>query len=64
MIRRRALVSFAALAPAAHLAGCTTPPSDGLPPIDTRYTALSQDSRVQFLILHYTVAGCRRRCSR
>ncbi len=24
------------------------------PPIDNRYTAMSQDSRVQFLILHYT----------
>lgn len=31
------------------LSGCA-----GGPRIDTRYTAVSQDSRVQFLILHYT----------
>ena len=31
------------------LAGCATSPA-----IDTRYNALSQDSRVQFIVLHYT----------
>lgn len=31
------------------LAGCATAPA-----IDTRYSALSQDSRVQFIVLHYT----------
>jgi len=33
----------------AMLSGCATGPR-----IDTRYTSISQDSRVQFLILHYT----------
>ena len=37
------------------LAGCA-----GGPAIDTRHTALSQDSRVQFLILHYTDADLER----
>jgi N-acetylmuramoyl-L-alanine amidase len=54
MIRRRALASLAALAPAAHFAGCAVAPP--APPIDTRYTSTGQDSRVLFLILHYTVA--------
>jgi N-acetylmuramoyl-L-alanine amidase len=43
------------------LAGCAaTPPvtrsTPGGVPIDTRYTAQGQDSRVLFLIIHYTVA--------
>jgi N-acetylmuramoyl-L-alanine amidase len=33
------------------LAGCA-----GMPPIDTRHAAQAQDSRVQFVILHYTDA--------
>jgi N-acetylmuramoyl-L-alanine amidase len=33
----------------ALMVGCTTQPK-----IDTRYHALSQDSRVQFIVLHYT----------
>jgi len=37
------------LAAIALLAGCA-----GVPTIDTRYTAASQDSRVQYLVLHYT----------
>jgi N-acetylmuramoyl-L-alanine amidase len=37
---------------ASALLGCA-----GAPPIDTRYSAQGQDSRVQFVILHYTGAG-------
>ena len=44
---------------AALLAGCAAVPpvttTEGGVPIDTRYTAQGQDSRVLFLILHYTV---------
>jgi N-acetylmuramoyl-L-alanine amidase len=36
------------------LAGCVTAPG---PVIDTRYTAQGQDSRVRFLVLHYTAGG-------
>ncbi len=39
----------ATLALVTFLAGCASGP-----PIDTRYSAVSQDSRVQFLIIHYT----------
>lgn len=39
----------------AVLAGCA-----GSPQIDTRYSALSQDSRVQYVILHYTSSGFER----
>ncbi len=39
------------LVAAAGLAGCASGPL-----IDTRYTSRGQDSRVQFLILHFTVA--------
>ena len=44
------------------LAGCASTPSTltttpGGVPIDTRYTAQGQDSRVLFLVLHYTVAN-------
>jgi N-acetylmuramoyl-L-alanine amidase len=59
MIRRRALASIAALASGSLIvAGCTTAPAG--PDIDTRYTSRGQDSRVLFLILHYTVAGFER----
>ena len=34
------------------LAGCASGP-----PIDTRYTSMNQDSRVQYLILHFTVGN-------
>lgn len=49
--------SFATLL-AALLAGCATPPptTSGGVPIDTSRSAKAQDSRVLFLILHYTVA--------
>jgi N-acetylmuramoyl-L-alanine amidase len=53
---RRALL-LAALAPLSWLAGCATPPPGpgGALAIDTTtYRATGQDSRVQFLILHYT----------
>ena len=50
----------AALATAlALLGGCATT-TDGGVPIDTRYTARGQDSRVLFLILHYTVSDLTR----
>jgi len=44
------------------LAGCAAAPpvtstTPGGVPIDTRYTAQGQDSRVLFLIIHYTVAS-------
>ena len=51
-LRRIALAG--ALAAALLMAGCATPP--GVLVIDTRYTAQGQDSRVQYLILHYTSA--------
>jgi N-acetylmuramoyl-L-alanine amidase len=42
---------------AALLAGCSSvPTTSGGVPIDTRHSARGQDSRVLFLILHYTVA--------
>lgn len=37
---------------AALLAGCASGP-----PIDTRYTSRGQDSRAQFLVIHYTAGG-------
>lgn len=46
MIRRGLCVFLVALA------GCASGPH-----IDTRYTSKSQDSRVQFLIIHYTAGG-------
>ena len=42
----------AVLAAALLLGGCASPALK----IDTRYDSAVQDSRVQFLILHYTVA--------
>jgi N-acetylmuramoyl-L-alanine amidase len=40
---------------AALCAGCATTTPGGVP-IDTRYTSVNQDSRVLFLVIHYTVA--------
>jgi N-acetylmuramoyl-L-alanine amidase len=48
--RRRWLAGASALA-AGLLAGCATPATDG---IDTSHRAQGQDSRVMFLILHFT----------
>lgn len=53
LVRRAA--AWMALLSALVLSGCATT-TDGGVPIDTRYTAKGQDSRVLFLILHYTVA--------
>jgi len=50
--RRRCLGGACALA-GGLLAGCAAPAITG-PAIDTRYHAVGQDSRVQFLILHFT----------
>jgi N-acetylmuramoyl-L-alanine amidase len=46
---------------AALAAGCATTrtTTPGGIPIDTRYTSVNQDSRVLFLVLHYTVADLR-----
>jgi len=55
MTRRSALV-VAALAAGAALAGCATNTTPGGVPIDARYASANQDSRVLFVVLHYTVA--------
>ena len=39
------------------LAGCATVTTEGGVPIDTRYTAQGQDSRVMYLVIHYTVSN-------
>ena len=54
----RALLSLLCAALAAVLAGCATTrtTTSGGVPIDTRYSSANQDSRVLFLVLHYTVA--------
>jgi N-acetylmuramoyl-L-alanine amidase len=44
------------LATLALLAGCGTTTPGGVP-IDTRYSSRGQDSRVMFLVIHYTVAN-------
>jgi N-acetylmuramoyl-L-alanine amidase len=58
--------SLAALLLATLLGGCAAPPvappstlttTEGGVPIDTRYTATGQDSRVLFLVIHYTVTN-------
>jgi N-acetylmuramoyl-L-alanine amidase len=56
MNRLAAMLRVACLA--ALVAGCATPPptTSGGVPIDTSRSAKGQDSRVLFLILHYTVA--------
>jgi N-acetylmuramoyl-L-alanine amidase len=41
---------------AGPLAGCTLSTTPGGVPIDTRHRAKGQDSRVLFLVIHYTVA--------
>ena len=42
---------------AAFASGCSTlSTTPGGVPIDTRYSSVNQDSRVLFLVLHYTVA--------
>lgn len=41
------------------LAGCTTTTTPGGVPIDVRHTSRGQDSRVLFLVIHYTVADLR-----
>lgn len=38
------------------LGGCTTTTTPGGVPIDTRHSSRGQDSRVLFLVIHYTVA--------
>ncbi len=53
------MTRFIALLLTALLAGCTTVPApvtSGGVPIDTSRSARGQDSRVLFLVLHYTVA--------
>ena len=52
-LRRR--TAGAALLALAGLAGCAVVP--GGPAIDTSITSVSQDSRVQFLVIHYTQAN-------
>jgi N-acetylmuramoyl-L-alanine amidase len=46
----------ALLATLALLAGCGTTTPGGVP-IDTTYSSRGQDSRVMFLVIHYTVAN-------
>ncbi len=50
-----AVGGLAAVLPTLLAAGCASAPSGG-PVVDTRYTAVGQDSRVLFLILHFTDA--------
>ncbi len=55
--RRQALAWAAGAAALASLPACSTlSATPGGVPIDTRYSAKGQDSRVLFLVLHYTVA--------
>jgi N-acetylmuramoyl-L-alanine amidase len=53
MLRSTTLLCAAA---ALALAGCGTTTPGGVP-IDTTYTSRGQDSRVMFLVIHYTVAN-------
>jgi N-acetylmuramoyl-L-alanine amidase len=55
------LASLAVLSAALFLAGCAGVPStltttEGGVPVDIRYSARGQDSRVLFLVIHYTVS--------
>ena len=52
----RWLATGAAALAALTLAGCATRMTEGGVPIDATHTAQGQDSRVLFLVLHYTVA--------
>jgi N-acetylmuramoyl-L-alanine amidase len=62
MRQRRPVLAAAWLAAAALLGGCASPPpstlttTEGGVPIDVRYSARAQDSRVLFLVIHYTVS--------
>jgi N-acetylmuramoyl-L-alanine amidase len=47
----------AAISAVVALAGCATPTTPGGVPIDLTHTSENQDSRVLFLVLHYTVAN-------
>jgi N-acetylmuramoyl-L-alanine amidase len=54
----RSIIPFAAAAAALSLAGCAAGPRiDGGHRIDTRHSAVSQESRVRYLILHFTWEG-------
>ena len=54
--RLRLLRPLALLLAVLALAGCATVATEGGVPIDTTYTAKGQDSRVLFLVIHYTVS--------
>jgi N-acetylmuramoyl-L-alanine amidase len=58
-LRPQRFTAAAALVAAALLGGCAAPPllTSGGVPIDTRYTSKGQDSRVLFLVIHYTVGN-------
>ncbi|MEQ1595894.1 MAG: N-acetylmuramoyl-L-alanine amidase [Casimicrobium sp.] len=56
MTKKLCAFSMLALVASALLAGCATSPPPGLV-IDTSTTAVSQDSRVQHLILHFTTVN-------
>ena len=56
--RPAVLLSAALLGAALLLAGCATAPRiDGRYPVDTSHRAVSQESRVRYLILHFTWEG-------
>lgn len=54
--RRRCMRQGLALAAAWALGGCTSTTTPGGVPIDIRHSSRGQDSRVLFLVIHYTVA--------
>ena len=60
-MRRSALRAWFALTVLPGLAGCATgldgPRRVAGHPVDTSYLAKSQNSRVQFIVLHYTDGG-------
>jgi len=53
----RPAFALAALAAGVVLGGCATTTAPGGAPIDTRHVSVNQDSRVLFVVLHYTVAN-------